>query len=123
MCERSSFLKTLIVSGALAVTGAAASAEQLEVYVYEQGYLPNLMYLGDATEVTFVNKDAVTITLNYADTAETEALAPSIPAGGTYTVARAMIEGRSLQSPWVDGVGHIGTEGTFTATAGDPPLQ
>jgi len=143
MPKRLPLLKSLFLASTIAVTGAAASAENVEVYVYEKGYLPNFLYLGNATEVTFVNKDSVTMTLNYGAGAETletvvdedgteisvartplvNTLVQSIRPGGRVTVARAQLDGRNLKTPYVDGVGYIGLDGTFQARSGFPPLQ
>ena len=116
-----STLSTVLKAGALASLAAAgataAAAEEFTVYVYEKGYFPNVAYMGDATEVTFVNKTGFTLGLDYTT-------------GGimvndftnSVTVPASALTGKPLKEPYVFGAGYYNGAG-FEIRSGEAPAS
>jgi len=122
MSARTSLLKAALAAGITACSAVAAAADELVVNVYEQGYLPNKLYVGDAATIRFENKTGRTIGLDYPSGSQWVILVNDIAPGASHTLSINSLSGRKLVQPYVFGRGYIGS-GRFETKAGSPPLQ
>lgn len=112
-----STMSTLLKAAAVATVASAAAAEDVTVYVYEKGYFPNVVYMGDATQVTFVNKTDFTVGLDYTT--------GSIMVNDftdSVTVSSSALYNKPLKTPYVFGAGYYSGKG-FEIRAGEVPTN
>lgn len=122
MPARTSLLKAAVAAIVTTLSPIAASAEALTVEVYEYGYLPNILYMGDATEVTFVNKSRWTLGVDYFENGSPRVIVNLMGPGESETIPRSELEGLSIAQPMISGYGYYG-RGTFEIRDGYPPLN
>ncbi len=96
-------LSTLLKSAALASVSAfaatSAHAQDYTVYVYEQGYFPNVIYTSGISRIRFINKTGYQIGLDTERTGKV--LVNRFSPGNSAYVDLTTIAGRTLDSPYI----------------------
>ncbi len=117
MSTKSSFLKAALLAAITSTGATAATADEVTVFVYEKGYMPNLAYLDGATSIKFVNKTNKTLGLDYTSGS---IMVNSFNAGSSVTLSSSSLAGKPLREPYVFGVGYYDGE-DFAISDGATP--
>jgi len=118
MPRLATLLKSAALAGVTAVAATAASAQDFTVYVYEKGYFPNKVYTADATRIKFVNKTGYTVGV---DTTGGSILINDIGVGDHAYLNLSTINGRTLKTPYVFGVGYVSSGQALSIGYGEAP--
>jgi hypothetical protein len=122
MPRLSTLLKTAALASVTAFAGTAALAEDFTVYVYEKGYLPNIVYTEDATRIKFVNETSSSVGI---DTTSGSILINKLSSGSSGYIDVSTIDYREIKTPYIysgrRSGGYASGGKSFTIVSGNAP--